>query len=181
MNKILQILLLLGVALPIVSHASDICRQEYGEMVCKKGIVKTIDATGFVKMNGTQVENHTQINGSLRALNIVLKSLTVNGEATIKNSVVNDEAVINGNLTAKNSKFLSGLTLISHHAIFDTCELQDLVFKKTNPTTHVLKLFNTVVGGNVKFEDGNGVIYLCKGSKVIGSVAGGKIIEICKK
>lgn len=174
-------LFLFGAVFPIVSHASDICRHEYGEVVCKKGMVKAIDATGFVKMNGTQVENHTQINGSLRALNIVLTSLTVNGEATIKNSVVNGEATINGSLTAKNSKFLSGLTLVSHHAILDSCELQDLVFKKTNPTAHVLKLFNTVVHGNVKFEDGNGVIYLCKGSKITGSVAGGKIIEMCKK
>jgi len=174
-------LLIISCALPAVSGAQQVCVGEFGEVICSKGVVDDINANGVAKIKGTEVEYHTQVNGSLRATNAKFASLTVNGDATIKKSTVKAEAKINGSLNIDDSQLLSNLILTSNHAVFKKSQLKNIMIKKTNSPKQTIKLIATTVKGDVSFENESGIVYLCENSKVEGKIIGGKAITKCKK
>lgn len=172
--------LLFGVTFSAASSASTVCNNGYGEVTCSKGSVDSVNANGVAKMDGTTVLQHTQVNGSLQAQKVVLNTLTVNGDTSMSNSTVNKAARVNGALKARNTKFLSTLTIASNNARLDKCETKDITIEKIDAPKQALKLTSTNVEGSIKFNGNNGFVYLCKGSKITGSVSGGKIVENCK-
>lgn len=179
MRNLITYVLVLGCSAPLLSHADDICNHGYGETICGKGRIDTVTANGVAKMNGTSVEHHTQVNGSLRAKNVKLGTLTVNGDAIIKTSVINNDVKMNGTLNANGTQFLKTLTIASTSANFKKCELHDIVVEKINAPKQKLKLSATKVGGNITFKGNNGMIYLCDDAKISGKVTGGKVIDHC--
>ena len=165
--------------LPTSSAASSICVQEYGEVTCGKGSTETVNANGVAKMNGTEVERHTQVNGSLRAVSAKLGTLTVNGDVILKRSEIRDVVKINGVLNAFKTQFLSSLVILANSGSLKKCELQDITFKKTSTPRQKIKLYDSKVSGSITFDGGDGIVYLCDGSKVTGDIVGGKTTEIC--
>lgn len=172
-------ILTLELAASAASFAGSACQEGYGHVTCQKGTVSSVHANGFSTLQGTVVEGHTQVNGSLEADHATLKTLTVNGTASFNDSVLEGEARVNGSLDAVNTQFRSSLTIASNRVDFRKCELQTIVVEKITEPEQKIKLSATHVAGDITFKGGNGLVYLCNHSEITGKVNGGKIIDHC--
>ena len=166
---------------PVTLFASntEVCIEKSGSVNCGSGRVDNVQANGTAVLSGTEVVNHTQVNGILEAKNVKLNSITVNGTAKLKNVQVSSDVIINGILVADDSSFLSTVQLASSGSILKKCSTLDIIIKKVRALKPQLRLSQSHVNGTITFEGGDGEVILCKKSTVSGKIIGGKIVSKC--
>lgn len=176
MNKktLVSALLLMG-STGIAS--ADICKIEPGSVICGKGVVSHLAGNGMVTVDGTTVETATNINGLLKADNAEFASLQVYGSTTLTNCIINDSAEFKGSLVASKSEFKNALSIYSNASRFIHSKInQDIHMRHTStPRQMVMLEDNSVVLGDIIFDDGEGEVVVVGKSSVAGKVVGGKI------
>jgi len=151
----------------------------YGILNCGGEVVDHILANGVANLMGTSVINDTIVNGTLKAENTQLNSVTVNGAAIIKDAEITARAEINGSLSAIKSNFLGAIYLGSNSSCLEACNTKDIFINSRSHTENELHLFATKVDGSIFFKKKSGTVFLCQGSTVSGQVSGGEVIEGC--
>ncbi|MBI3508938.1 MAG: hypothetical protein HY069_04830 [Chlamydiia bacterium] len=142
--------------------------------------IESIDAIGIVKLNGTHVMQAVQLQGSLIANDAQIDSFHVVGDANVSHCTVKKPSDVTGYIQAQKTLFQGDMLLTLQRAVFTHSTLQGVTIRP-NPgfkSKQVLELRqHTVVQGPIVFESGNGEVHLFSGSKVLGGVTGGKVLQ----
>lgn len=175
-KKVASALMLIGA---VSSANADVCKVTPGSVTCSKGEVDSLKGNGMVSVNGTTIRGITLVNGMLNADDASFSSLDINGNATLYKCSVNDEAEIKGSLKASTTIFEKSLDIHSNYIrVVDTKIKNNInVHHIDNSAQRVYLDNNSEVGGNIVFDDGNGTVFVSKGSTISGNVIGGKIIN----
>ncbi len=146
----------------------------YGEIT-----LESLDVLGTAKLNKTTISKLLKITGNLVANSAHLHKVQAEGNVKLIDTKVEKEAHITGALQATNSQFTETLEFIGQRALFSKCNLHDLTIQRdlAFKARQVVELKDTIVDGSIIFEGGGGSVLLYPGSKVTGSVTGGKIIH----
>lgn len=176
LKKVVSTMMMMG----IISIANaDVCKETPGSITCGVGSVKKLVGNGMVYVNGTTIEEATVVNGVLTADDAHFFTLNVNGSASLTQCIVNSEANIKGSLKASSSKFESVLDIYSSSTRFINSKTFSNVHIRhiDNPRQEVYLENHSEIGGDIVFDDGNGVVYISGDSKIDGTVIGGKLIN----
>lgn len=175
-KKVVSALMLIGA---VSSANADVCKANPGSVTCGKGEVESLKGNGMVSVNGTTVRGITTVNGMLSADDASFSSIDINGNVTLYKCSVNDEAEIKGSLKASSTIFEKSLDIYSNYIrVVDTKIKNNINVHHTNqPMQKIFLDNNSEVGGDIVFDDGNGTVFVSKGSKIVGTVIGGKVIN----
>lgn len=135
---------------------------------------------GLVKLNGTTVKQLVHVTGSLLAQSAKINSLEVLGDANLSDSTVSGSSRIVGLLRSQNTVFEGPLTICSLRAIFQGSKIASLTVKKDDgyKGKQIVELKKrSSIEGPILFESGKGEVHVYPGSRVFGSVTGGKIVK----
>lgn len=176
LKKVASAVMLVGA---VATANADVCKETPGSVTCGKGTVLSLTGNGMVSVNGTTIEGPTHINGMLTADDASFASLNVNGSVSLMQCSVNTEADIKGSLKASSSKFESSLDIYSGSTRFINSKVNNNLHVHHTDTKNqeVYLDNNSEVGGDIVFDDGHGKVYLRGGSKVVGNVIGGELIN----
>ena len=169
MHALISLVLLLPYA---TLHASQI---QYG-----KERLESLQGSGRVVLNETQIVGYVDVNGSLFANGAHLGSASINGQATLYDSTVEGKSVINGSLCAEKCTFRSAIDATAQKVSFTECNLNSIHITKTPWPNgkQVVKLSNCNCRGGIVFDSGDGIVILKNKSLVQGKVVGAVIQKI---
>lgn len=138
---------------------------------------ESIDVNGELDIKDTVVADSIKINGDMEASNVTCKNLIVSGSLESNNIIVKKDAMINGYLKAKNSKFEDINATAEKIMLFNT-HVNNIIVQsiKDKKTQQIILNGNTTINGNIIFESGIGeVLLLSKEVKIFGKVNGGTV------
>lgn len=98
-------LLAISVSAAYADDMSSVCNEVHDKLICKAGQVANIRHMGDVILDGTTVLGPVSVLGELEMHHAQVNSLSVVGNAQADDSIVNNEATIQGNATLANMKF----------------------------------------------------------------------------
>ncbi len=142
--------------------------------------LESLNATGLVRLNGTEVSDALHITGSLICRNAQIGSLDVQGEANLTETTVLKGVSVMGLIQAIRSTFKEPITILSQRAVFTASTLEGITVKKDSAYKgkQIIELRQgTIVNGPIEFESGKGEVIIFSSSQVLGTVKGGKIIK----
>lgn len=164
----------------LVSTANaEVCKQTPGSVTCGKGTINRLTGNGMVSVNGTTIDGPTTVNGMLTADDANFSSININGSVSLMQCTVNDIAEIKGSLKASSTKFEQSVDIYSNSIRFINSKINDSlkVHHTDNVKQEVYLDNNSEVGGDIIFDDGHGKVYIRGGSKIIGKIIGGELVE----
>jgi len=147
----------------------------YGEVE-----VESLDVLGTLKLNGTTVSKQLKITGNLVANSAHLPQVDAEGNVQCTDTVLQQQTSITGSLQAHRSEFCQPLFFTGQKALFSSCKLSGITVQRDNAFKgkQVVELkAGSCVDGPIVFQGGGGEVHLYPGSKVSGTVTGGKIIH----
>ncbi len=158
--------------------SANVCSIEPGSVTCGKGSVNELSGNGMVTVDGTTIADTTMVNGLLKANNAEFGSLEVHGTATLSACIIHDVADFKGTVTASSSRFKNLLDIYSNLSRFVNTKIENNihVHHTDNPKQVVHLEKNSVVSGDIIFDDGHGEVVLRGQSSITGKVIGGEII-----
>lgn len=159
----------------LIGKAKDV---SHGSLVYGNEMVNRVQSNGFVTLNGTQVTEHLQVNGRLKAEEAEIEAMQVNGQATLDRCSIFQKSSVCGSLIATLSKFSDELSVSSEKVFFDSCTLNTLQIIKVNgyQGVQIVELRGkTKINGSIVFESGNGEIIADPECEITGNIVGGKV------
>ncbi len=141
----------------------------------------SVEANGYVTLDGTFVRKALHVNGNLNANKAKINLLRVNGRASLSDCTVEGKTDITGFLTAINTTFRSDVVVSAQRIRFSGCSIDQLVIKKPfwSFGKQVVELSDkTICKGPIIFESGNGRVVLAGNSQIIGSVNGALVEKL---
>ncbi len=170
----MSLLAILCAAIAIAAAPVKVGSDSYGEIS-----LESLELLGSIKLNGTTVSKLLKVTGNLVANSAHLHEIEAEGDVKLNDTLLEAQVLITGSLQASDSDFRQSLIFVGQKARFTKCKLigitvrRDAAFK----ARQVIELKNsTIIEGPVIFEGGNGEVLLYPGSKIHGSVTGGKIV-----
>jgi hypothetical protein len=170
MKKYIYTAVLLASAL---SKGYSMDTSSYGNQSYGKETVNSIQANGSVLLEGTKVLGTVNVNGNLDADEAAIGNLHVNGQVGLTNCLVSNQSVINGSLSAENSKFQGEISISSQKVLLRTCSIDSLKVREVvgYKGVQVVDLRSgTKVAGPLVVDSGNGEVWLSSSSEVNGPV-----------
>jgi len=176
MKKIYLFFILLFTATLII--AADNKSTACGKMSYGNDTLEDLQINGYGELNGTKITHSLQVNGYLKATNAQIGQMIVNGKVVLENSSVNQPSSVHGYLSAKDTQFLSELTIASESISLDSCSLTSLHIIKNDSWMEqtVLLEGKTKISGTITFDSKNGRVILNKDCE-IKDVIGGKVLK----
>ena len=141
--------------------------------------IESLEILGTVKLNGTTVSKLLKVTGNLVAQSATLNQVEVEGDARLTDTILEQQMSITGSFQASGSKFRNPVSFTGQKILFSKCTLSGITIQRDAAfrAKQIIELKDkTVIDGPVVFEGGNGEILLYPGSKILGSISGGKII-----
>jgi len=138
----------------------------------------TLNSTGFVTLDGTFVRKELTVHGSLSAEKAQINNMTVQGRASLTDSVISGQSSVYGFLRAKGTSFRGPIEFSGHGVTFEDSNLDAIVVKK--PFWAFLQQTielsgKTICKGTITFESGKGKVIVSGKSQMLGSVQGGEV------
>lgn len=149
-----------------------------GPTICENGEVDSITVNGPLTIKGTTIQN-LLVNGPVTSNLANVNSSTINGLINANQSKFNDIKV-NGVLSSKNSEF-SSVKMHGDSNFTDSVVYKSLSISKDTDSKNELKTYlyqNTIIHGDIVFQNGEGIVYKSTSATINGKVYGGKIIDI---
>ena len=158
--------------------SASVCTIEPGSVTCGKGEITDLSGNGMVTVNGTTVLETTSVNGLLKANDASFGSLQINGTATLTQCIINALADFKGTITADSSHFKRSIEIYSTLSRFSNTKIEnDIRVHHTDNPKQVIHLEkNSIVSGDIIFDDGHGQVIVRGKSNILGKVMGGEII-----
>jgi hypothetical protein len=157
----------------IAAEPVKIGSDSYGEVT-----LESLEVLGSIKLNGTTVSKRLLVTGHLIANSAHLHEIEAEGDVKLKDSNLEAQVCVSGSLQACGSEFCQPLIFTGQKALFSKCKLSGITVRRDAAfkAKQILELKDrTIVDGPVVFEGGNGEVLLYAGSKIHGSVTGGKV------
>jgi len=145
-----------------------------------KTTLETLEILGTIKLHETTVLKESKVTGNLIANGAHFSSVDVTGDAQFTNTVIDKTTHIIGSLKAINTQFHQPINFLGQKAVFSHCNLPGLTIERdaSFKAKQIVELKeNTRVDGPITFEGGKGEIHLYFGSKIHGTVTGGKVVQ----
>ncbi len=140
--------------------------------------LESLELLGIIKLNKTTISRLLKVTGNLTATSAHLHDIDVEGNVRLTDSTLESKVEITGALQASGSEFRQTLFFTGQKALFSKCKLSGITVRRDAAfkAKQVIELKNqTVVEGPIVFEGGGGEVLVYPGSKIQGSVTGGKI------
>ena len=167
-KSLLAMMALLSAAQAEVCPEIGPCRTEQG--------MNQLVSSGRVKVDHTTVSGETRVAGLLEAEDSDFQSVQVSGNFQAKRLHIHGTTTVAGLLNADEVIFDDVVTLSGEKAVLKTCQLTSMRIRKSRTNTpQQLVLTDTVIKGNVEFEQGNGQLWLSGNARVEGQLVGGKV------
>lgn len=132
---------------------------------------------GRTTLNKVKVTGLTTINGETTLSDGDLQNLAVKGKLNVSGSRLGD-AIVAGNVYLRDVVMKGNLTATSDVVILNGVEVKGIKITKSSDKSQTLCLEKAShVQGDIRFEAGNGMVYMSGASKIMGEVIGGKISE----
>jgi hypothetical protein len=166
-----------------------------GNVDAQKAQINHIRILGNAYLDTTTATSLMDVTGNVRASDFTIvgpatvvgyfhgKQATFNSTAHIvgtlvcENCIFNDDATLIGDIKASNTKFLRNILLNANKSQFYHSSVNDIAVKKPSDNQdQTIELSDSSIVNNIIFESGKGVVILNGGSKITGSVKGGKVI-----
>lgn len=150
----------------------------HGSQTYGKETVAKIQANGFVKLDGTRVTDHLQVNGRLKAEDAQIEEMQINGQATLDRCLIKQKSNVCGALIATDSRFADELSVSSERAVFNSYDLTSLHILRVGgyQGVQVVELRGkTRIDGPITFDSGKGEVIADPDTEISGGVIGGKI------
>lgn len=133
-----------------------------------------------VKIANCSVSGKTNINGNLDCFNSDLSSLKVNGHCSFERVSVFGTSLINGNFVAIQTVFHREIMTSASEILLKDSNIKNIILKTSNsdgkPSILILKN-NSIVEGDIIFENQTGIVKISADSKVLGDIVGGNVIK----
>lgn len=189
--KSLPLLICLSLSTTVWAADKDI--NSFGDNEISNIKISKLNHSGSIEILNASINDFAIINGQLKAKKTTFSELTINGDAELDRSSVdgnlaingsieadssafNGPVLIHGHISAESSQFVNTITLHGNQAEFEECSLQKLVIQKNNSNMpQTIYLEDTIVKGDIIFEQGNGIVMIDDDSKIQGSITGGTI------
>ncbi|MCB9493233.1 MAG: hypothetical protein H6679_03090 [Epsilonproteobacteria bacterium] len=147
-----------------------------GTATLKKDHIKdTLSVNGVGDLEDVKVDRLVQVNGRLKARNCTFNEVKVNGRAELEKCKILSDATIVGVLEAEDTRF-EKLTIYAKKVWLKECSInQSIIFPERSDKKkeeQVLELVDTVVKGDITFEQKDGKVLLVGQSKVLGNIIG---------
>ena len=159
-------------AILIAAAPVKVGSDNYGEVT-----LESLEILGTIKLNKTTISKVLKVTGNLVATSAHLNEIEAEGDIKLNDTTLDSKVIITGSLQAQDSHFHQLLTFTGQKALFSGCSLSSIAVRRdaSFKAKQVIELKKTVVDGSIVFEGGNGEVILYPGSKIRGSVTGGKI------
>lgn len=167
---------------------AKVCHLNYGEKqvsevfngptTCEKGEVDSITVNGPLTIKGTTIQN-LLVNGTVTSNSGDVNYATINGPIDANRSKFNNIKV-NGVLSSKNSEF-SSISMQGDSNFTDSTVLKNITISKDIDSKNSLKTYlyqNTIIHGDIIFQNGEGVVYKSSSATISGKVYNGKVVDI---
>ncbi len=141
--------------------------------------IESVQGEGLVKLNGTSV-NELHLSGSLISKDAKLGSLTILGEANLRDTTIAGDTTVTGTVRTHNSHFQKPLTICTQKAAFTRTKLHSLTIRKepSYKGKQIIELKQgSIVQGPIHFESGKGEVHIDASSRIEDKVTGGKVIR----
>jgi hypothetical protein len=152
-----------------------------GENSYKNMTIPSIKYEGILKLSNMIISGPVSVNGELKVLSSHMHSLKVDGDAKMEKSTVSGNTVIDGLLKAISCCFQGLLSIRSSYVVLEHSDLQSITVKQ-NSSRHdreqqLLLKGTTIVHGDIRFETGQGKVFLSNEARVYGQIFGAEVIR----
>jgi hypothetical protein len=173
---VIIILAAIGYFLFVKSESSS-THVSTGVISYAKDTIGSIDATGYVTLNGTTVRKKVEVKGRIDAKEAHIGSLQVTGNANLNGCIVDGLCEVSGFLNGINTRFKDKIIISSNSLSLQACQAPAIEVKKTGWAfgSQVIELSKNSKVGEIIFESGNGKVIVTEGSTVSGPVIGAEI------
>lgn len=144
----------------------------------KANIKGSMEVIGNIHAKNSEIFDSAKIVGDLYG-----NAMTFNSSANIVGTIECEECLFKsdvtmiGDVSIAKSQFLKKLLLNAKNSTFSNAKINDVLVKKPSQdevqTVHLNE--NTTVH-NIKFENQKGIVVLQGGSKILGTIEGGKVV-----
>lgn len=170
----------------------------HGNFKAQDSQFKSVKVEGGSQIISSKIENTLKASGSLDARDLRVGPVKVEGSCDIKDSVINGSVKISGSLNAEKTEFKGAVTIKGIKTILKNCTTQSIEILKNNSGSCSLGLFGwcsfgssssddekqpvielrngTVVNDSIRFESGDGIVYVYDKSSIKGKVIGGTVV-----
>lgn len=134
---------------------------------------------GSADLEDVKISKDLDVNGSLKAEDCTFKEVVVHGAGSFEECKISGLIRVLGSADFDDCK-LKKVEITSSSTEFEECKVSEILMKKNSSilnSSQKVTLKDTVVSGDVTFEQGNGIVVLKDGAKVKGKVVGGKIVK----
>ena len=178
---ILRILCSFFLSASLLASESDLVRHEKPTGVGNYGVefIDSIEGAGLVKLQGTSVKD-LQMQGSLLSKDAKLGSITILGEANLRDTIISGETTITGAVQTHSSTFEKPVIVCTKKALFTRTKLHSITMRQepSYKGKQIIELKQgTTVTGPIHFESGKGEVHIDPSSRIDGKVTGGKVIR----
>ncbi len=173
------------VATPLVgghSHDHDKVKEEVSIGIHRFGkeTVDAINADGSVSLDGTKVKGLVEVNGTLSSQNATVGKIDVNGHVNLKDTLIEEDALVNGAFTAERCHFRKTVSVSGLNPVLKNCKVGSVYVRKTISANivQVLRLEDgTKIEGDVIFESKNGRVVMGPNCEIKGNIIGASAAE----
>ncbi|MDE3055613.1 MAG: hypothetical protein KGI80_02825 [Verrucomicrobiota bacterium] len=144
-----------------------------------KETLETLEVQGFLKLCETTISSSLQVTGALIAENAHIAAVDGVGDLQFFDTTVGEVHAV-GALRASRSTFQKPLYFCGQRGVFVHCHLADLIVEREFgfKGAQVIELKEkSEVNGAIRFQGGNGKVFLYPGSRVLGEVTGGELVR----
>ena len=172
----------------VINGSANLVNAEYENVTVNGSLsFNNLSVKNKLNVNGTSfglklIAKIIEFNGSIEASNVKAQLLTVNGSLTGSDITITEKTKLNGPAHVNNAQ-LHSVDIASTIAAFIDSEITgNTVIKKviTNdkPAKQIIELKgNTVVLGDITFEQEGGEIHLYDQAEVKGTVLNGRVVK----
>lgn len=137
-----------------------------------------VNFNGYLKLNNSHVTNKTNVNGQLEAIQTNLNQLFVQGSVNLVSCHIFGLVFVKGAFVAERTIFYKPIQISTKHLSLIESKTKDIIVGALlNNEEQIVKLErNSQVSGFIRFEGGNGKVYLEQNCEITGGIEGGKIM-----
>ncbi len=153
-----------------------------GECNYGKEVVPAVICYGPAVMKQTTVNGDIKVTGTLRAENITVHNMVIQGDVVLLNSAVTGTVNATGHVQADQVEFKKGVAIVGDNIILNNSKVNGLITITSSLNTPYLQLqCGSVVTGSVLFDGKAGVIQITGDSLVQGKIVNGSMEFVKRK
>lgn len=136
---------------------------------------------GAANLEHVTIVQKLEVNGTCNVESCTITHAFIKGALSVEDSTISGKTHVIGNANFEDS-ILKEVETTSRKVVFEDCKVESITMAQWDDwwffkRTRKVILEDTVVSGDITFEDEGGVVILKGSSKIEGSIVGGSVQE----